>query len=403
MSTTSKFFPNPTLEDLSDFYAVEQPLPKEAFSECSIFMSTKGNTTNVKDRCRHLCSNRCYFNAFQPIRMYMCLKKNVRSCGCSPRSLLRGWTVALERKNKAARKRKQQTKYEDGNSEEEGDDVLLRQQSSTLNPWLVVFVSPSHKRFTSIKSVLEALRLDLSSPSYNSPSSSALCGELLQSPSWRDVDGDDAASQKLRSVLLLSDSKSGRETDDRHDPPQTTTPAKHDPAVSPFGLLEELYLDDPWMLLVSCIFLNRTSREQADPVLHSFFVRWPGLSSFLSCPVATLETELPPLLQPLGMHKRRSANLIAFSQAFAAAVSTSSSSSSSSSSSAALAPCRRPASFVLTDASVMSLPNVGVYGLCAYKLFGRRDDARGVDFCDDYALDLYIDWGRAASDTTPKC
>ena len=51
---------------------------------------------------------------------------------------------------------------------------------------------------------------------------------------------------------------------------------------SPFGLLEELFLDDPWKLLVSTICLNVTTRQQVDKVIHIYLQRWPDDELF-SC------------------------------------------------------------------------------------------------------------------------
>lgn len=369
MSKSSNHFPSPTLQDVADFQLNEQPLPEDAFSPCPMFISANARGLKEKDKCRHLCANRCYFNSFQPIRFFCTLSKTIRECGLSPRSLLRGWSVSLEKKKVSKRK------FSDVASGDEEDFLPSSSSSSstsTTNPWFVVLISPSHRRFTSIKSVLAALHIDGSSP-YNESSSSALCSELLQSPSWRDVDSD-SGSQKLHSLLHPPI------TAERVTSSLVCAPSSTSPMISPFGLLEELFVDDPWKLLVSCIFLNRTSREQADPALHSFLTRWPTLSTFLGTPLATLESDLQKLLRPLGMHKRRTASLIAFSRAFSE-----------------LTPADKR-----RDEDIKALTCVGTYGLSAYKIFARGDEAKDVGYCGDYAIDLWLDWRRAKDVETAR-
>ena len=46
------------------------------------------------------------------------------------------------------------------------------------------------------------------------------------------------------------------------------------PPVSPFHLVEECLYEDPWRLLVACIFLNKTTAKVAVPIMDSFFSRW---------------------------------------------------------------------------------------------------------------------------------
>lgn len=44
---------------------------------------------------------------------------------------------------------------------------------------------------------------------------------------------------------------------------------------TPLGLLEELFVDNPWRLVLSTICLNRTTRVQVDAVLFRFLELWP--------------------------------------------------------------------------------------------------------------------------------
>jgi len=82
--------------------------------------------------------------------------------------------------------------------------------------------------------------------------------------------------------------------------------------ISPYGLLEELFVLDPWKCLVACILLNQTTREQVDPILSVFLETYPD-------PQAAVEAELLSLqdiMRPLGLHRRRAVTLKAFSAAY---------------------------------------------------------------------------------------
>lgn len=78
---------------------------------------------------------------------------------------------------------------------------------------------------------------------------------------------------------------------------------------SPFDLLQEIYISDPWKVLVCCIFLNQTTRKQVDGVRALFFEKWPTPSSLAS---AKLE-EIANCIRTLGFYNRRSRALKKFS------------------------------------------------------------------------------------------
>ena len=75
-------------------------------------------------------------------------------------------------------------------------------------------------------------------------------------------------------------------------------------------LLQEIYRDDPWKMLVCCILLNLTKRTQVDGVRHELFKRYPTAHKMS---LASKE-ELSTLLQPLGLYNRRANTLIRFSK-----------------------------------------------------------------------------------------
>jgi len=81
---------------------------------------------------------------------------------------------------------------------------------------------------------------------------------------------------------------------------------------SPFGLIEELFWRDGWKLLVCCILLNKTTRRQLDPVLFRFFERFPNAPALLAAEPYAIQQ----VISPLGLQRKRTQTLLAFSRAF---------------------------------------------------------------------------------------
>lgn len=79
---------------------------------------------------------------------------------------------------------------------------------------------------------------------------------------------------------------------------------------SPFNLLQEIYIDDPWKILVCCILLNQTKRKQVDGIRDSFFEKWPNAKSLSRADVA----DVAKMIKSLGFYNRRSKTLIEFSK-----------------------------------------------------------------------------------------
>src|SRR5207253_3008880 len=75
-------------------------------------------------------------------------------------------------------------------------------------------------------------------------------------------------------------------------------------------ILQEVYRDDPWKMLVGCILLNQTSRTQVDGVREKLFERWPDAKAM----GAADEEELSECVRSLGLHNRRATTLKRFSQ-----------------------------------------------------------------------------------------
>lgn len=78
---------------------------------------------------------------------------------------------------------------------------------------------------------------------------------------------------------------------------------------SPYLLLQEIYNEHPWRVLICCIMLNCTSRKQVDRVREEFFRKYPDPESAIHAdPV-----EMEELIAPLGFRKRRTSTIKRFS------------------------------------------------------------------------------------------
>ena len=138
------------------------------------------------------------------------------------------------------------------------------------------------------------------------------------------------------------------------------------PQYSPFGLIEELFLGDPWKLLVSTICLNVTTRAQVDVVLYQFLQRWPDATTTAN---ANWE-EICQIITPLGLGTKRAKGLIRFSTEWVQLM-------------------RDFDPFKLTEKDVKSLYNIGQYGWTAYEVFILRRLPKTVS---DHALELFVEY-----------
>jgi methyl-CpG-binding domain protein 4 len=78
---------------------------------------------------------------------------------------------------------------------------------------------------------------------------------------------------------------------------------------SPYLLLQEIYNEHPWRVLVCCIMLNCTSRKQVDGVRDEFFRRYPDPFEAEHAD----SVEMAELLAPLGFKNRRTNTIRRFS------------------------------------------------------------------------------------------
>ena len=87
---------------------------------------------------------------------------------------------------------------------------------------------------------------------------------------------------------------------------------KHLSKKSPFNLIQEHLHDDPWKILVACIFCNLTRRRTAEPLIWEFFKKYPAAPAAASADEKALEK----LLQPIGLSKRRAKALVKMSKEY---------------------------------------------------------------------------------------
>lgn len=81
---------------------------------------------------------------------------------------------------------------------------------------------------------------------------------------------------------------------------------------SPYNLLQEIYRDDPWKMLICCIFLNQTSRKQVDQVREDFFNMYPDPKTAIEAD----HEQMAEVIKVLGFKNMRTRRIKKFSQQF---------------------------------------------------------------------------------------
>lgn len=79
---------------------------------------------------------------------------------------------------------------------------------------------------------------------------------------------------------------------------------------SPLNLLQEIYNEHPWRVLICCIMLNCTSRKQVDRVRDRFFELYPDPESAISAD----PEEMAEVIAHLGFKNRRTRTIQRFSR-----------------------------------------------------------------------------------------
>jgi methyl-CpG-binding domain protein 4 len=142
------------------------------------------------------------------------------------------------------------------------------------------------------------------------------------------------------------------------------------PPRSPFGLLQEDIWPDHWLILVSCMLLNCTTRKQVEKVLPEFIRRWPTPQSLLAGERFDTLVELGNLIAPLGFARRRTVNIYNMTTRYLGA------------------PWKH----------AQELPGIGEYAARAWEIFCRGE--LGTEPPKDHALAQYYLWAKQRADDT---
>lgn len=132
------------------------------------------------------------------------------------------------------------------------------------------------------------------------------------------------------------------------------------PALSPYGLIQESLWPDEWMILVSCMMLNCTSRKQVEKILPAFMQKWPTANDLSECDLEELKT----LIRPLGFSNRRSLALKKMSTVYLSK----------------------------NWSHAHELPGIGIYAARAWEIFCRG--IVGDVPPEDHALVSYYHWRK---------
>lgn len=166
-------------------------------------------------------------------------------------------------------------------------------------------------------------------------------------------------------------------------------------AASPFGLIEELFPEDPWRVLVCTMLLNKTQRKQnLDSILYNLFKRWPTADSVVKDADRDEENVhlfVFALVRRAGQGHRKSRGFVQLSRDYLDLLRSKSQGMDENE--------RRTAEgveFTLTREEVKQLFNCGDYAADAYQIFNRRDFESPL-VSNDNMLQAYVEWKRSLS------
>jgi endonuclease III len=327
-------------------------------TSCQIFSERFQSQRDVERACRHLCLHGCFYWSYAPAREWHSLREAVRSIsGTAPGRILDGWRCILTVNN---------------NSSDSGQPRFR-----------VKFISPDGVSFDNVAHVLKALNCSSSVRSVKSSRISATSRAVVRASSnGRKRKRLNAAER--RNLTFPPPALPRQPLSGLFGAAGNGLPCPDDEAWSPFGLLEELFADDPWRLLLSTILLNRTTRRQVDSVLHRFLERWPTAQDAADANI----TDILEVVTPLGIKYRRSAGIIRFSNEYNELLKSKRSHHFDSNVDGnGLDPA-----LALDDRDVLNLHGCGRYALSAYRIFIVNDLDCSLH---DHALHYYVDYRRS--------
>lgn len=172
---------------------------------------------------------------------------------------------------------------------------------------------------------------------------------------------------------------------------------------SPLGLLEELFGDDPWRLLLSTILLNRTRRNQVDGVLSQLLDRWPTPQTLINMTnggneenVGRSLDELITLIGPLGIKNRRARGIVRFCEDYVDLVTQRREQEGLKIVHRRDGRVVEHVEFQFTREEILNLYHCGDYCADAYQIFVQRDWENLHP--TDHALRAYVEWQNSQTD-----
>ncbi|OEU22561.1 hypothetical protein FRACYDRAFT_232718 [Fragilariopsis cylindrus CCMP1102] len=384
---------------------------------------------------RHLCPNQCFLRAFAPIREWMVLRKKLEKY--TPiGEILNDWTCRLVFDDKTT-----ETETEEENQNTSTNDIEIpvnikspsslssssrvqtaeerKQNSKAYTNQLTEFVSlKSGKTFSSFEKGRKFLFREREAPQ--------TCIDTLDNDSSIFATTNNNNNNKSTTTIMtgnrnligsttMTTAVVGRlATDDTTATTATTA--------SPFGLLEELFSEHPWRLLISTILLNKTKRNQnIDRILFRLFQRWPTVESVVKDANNDEEAVRDYIFNQVritGLGRNKSKAFVQLSRDFLLLITTknqnkidlfvpycqytsttatnTTTTCTSTSGSTAISPIirRREVEFDLTRKEVKNISNCGDYAADAFQIFIRKDLDLPI-ISNDYILVAYVEWKRS--------
>ena len=304
---------------------------------------------------RHLCSKECFLRSYLPIREFSMFWRDIaihESMGTTKEQLLLGWRCLLVPLMSQLTTRRQANNSLENIEHDDTNytvETVGRKRKRNESVARIVYLSPSGTEYRTKASVVKAMNQN-------------------------HRNNLDATTSKHASSLVNFDTMSKNiEASPTKCTRQSSALINHttklNPLYSPLGLLEELFVDDPWRLLVSTICLNVTTRGQVDSVLHDFLQRWPTAEA-----TSTANWEdISVIISPLGLGSKRAKGLVRFSAEY-------------------IELTKDFDAFSLTEKQITGLFFCGQYSWSAYNIFIRKElPSRDVRVCD-HALQLYVEF-----------
>ena len=337
---------------------------------------------------RHLCEHRCFYREHEPARKM----KELKDCWEFHQLLLqRKKTKENNKETPASVKVKMDMDWSQWYTKLE---VCMKSEGQ----FRVVFVSPEGRVFRTVKQVMQHLGLCIDKhyrvvSLYEERSKGLVAAEKKEGEEEAEAEG---GLPRQAASLPTCGERERKMQKGSHDHRLDDADANVVLSLeSPYGLIEELFADHPWKLLVCCLLLNLTTRKQLDPVLYHFFETFPTPESLLGC--ENNQNKILRIIAPLGLQSRRTQTLLRFSKEFLE--------------------WRRLKQKQLPFAepkenkeeeqmsleksrSVRDLHGVGRYAQQAYDIFCLRKvkGTKQQAAVEDHALNWYLDWALEPSE-----